>query len=119
MTPTDAQVAAAPCPHGVELDMCDTYECAQRLNMVLPGMPSPRPPVSAADSPVRIRVWGGRSTHAARQRPADQAGRDGYEYRTACGRGCRVDGRLADHLLDPGTPVTCVACKRALGLEEA
>ncbi|GAA0972615.1 hypothetical protein Q7689_00185 [Nocardiopsis tropica] len=25
-------LAAAPCEHGVELDMCDTWECSQRLN---------------------------------------------------------------------------------------
>lgn len=25
---------AAPCPHGVELDMCDTRECAHTLNQI-------------------------------------------------------------------------------------
>lgn len=25
-------IGAAVCPHGVELDMCDTYECAQTFN---------------------------------------------------------------------------------------
>jgi hypothetical protein len=30
--PLPEHLAAAPCPHGVELDMCDTYTCTQEYN---------------------------------------------------------------------------------------
>ncbi len=88
----------------------------------LPGMPTPtpRPRPSLADYPARIRVYGGRNTHAARTELARPGSAREWTHRTACDRVSDAGSasRLRDHLLDPDTPVTCKACTNALTPKE-
>lgn len=41
--PVPEHLAAAPCEHGVELDMCDTYGCAQEYNRLAEEHTPPDP----------------------------------------------------------------------------
>lgn len=58
--------------------------------------------------PVRVRVYGGRATHAAAYDHKNQ-------LRTACGRWPDIThGRLADHPLPPSATITCAGCLKKL-----
>lgn len=75
----------------------------------LPGMPepAPRPTATPDDYPHRIRVWGGRVVHAARQ-----VARSSYTHDTACHQA--YDHRASGGaVLSDDAPVTCTACQRA------
>lgn len=85
---------------------------------LLPGMPAPRPRRARAwaDYPDRIRVYGGRTPHAAREEPARPGDRQ-WTHRTACDRvsDAGTNTRMSDHLLPDTTPVGCRACLTELG----
>ncbi|MDF2708156.1 MAG: hypothetical protein K0R62_3808 [Nonomuraea muscovyensis] len=59
--------------------------------------------------PHRVRLHGGRNTHAARDL-------NGGDHITACDYFLPTEAR--NHWLDPAEPVTCPACKRALARED-
>lgn len=81
---------------------------------VLPGMPAPapRPAATPNDYPHRVRVWGGRVVHAAREKT-----RSSYTHDTACHQA--YDDRASGGAVLPDTtPVTCTACTRATNTKE-
>lgn len=79
----------------------------------LPGMPAPapRPTATAADYPHRIRVWGGRVVHAARE-----VTRSSYTHATACDQA--YNHRAGGAVLPDTAAVTCTACQRATNTKE-
>ncbi|MEE2040087.1 hypothetical protein Q8791_22990 [Nocardiopsis sp. CT-R113] len=99
------------------------------MSTSLPGMPTPldgmptpafRPARAWSDYPNRIRVYGGRNPHAAREEPPGRGRYRQWTHRTACDRvsDAGMGRRMSDHLLPDTTPVACRACLDALGLKE-
>ena len=79
----------------------------------LPGMPAPtpRPAANPDDYPRRVRVWGGRVVHAARE-----VTRSSYTHTTACDQA--HNQRSGGAVLPDTTAVTCTACQRATNTKE-
>lgn len=81
----------------------------------LPGMPAPapRPAADPDDYPRRVRVWGGRVVHAARE-----VGRSSYTHATACDQAYN-DRASGGAVLPDATAVTCTACQHATNTKES